>query len=841
MAKHKRKAKRAAHAFTKNEAKEGKENPFEVRINKRRYDILGQKVKHDKGNPGISRSRGLKKREKTLLVEYKQRHKANTFIDKRFGEYDEQLSLEEKMLKRFATEKQKHHEKSHLFNLEDEELTHFGQSLGDIKHFDGPVLSDDEKDDNDYKDEYHFGGFLKKKSQDIGKDGNEPRSKKEIMEEVVANAKIKKHERQQAKEEMDTVRQKLDEGLDDIRSLLKFRADGNEQERKQKADDYDITVREMAFEVKAQASDKLKTEEQLAKMEEERLKKLESDRIRRMKGLPREEKKPTHVSADDLVDCYTVDVDNRSMLTYEEGRMVLPDGYEENLEMQENDEQDEDPDDNDKNDDEEEDSYHSDEVDSDIESSDSEDSEEETKEVKSAQTDKTHLRTMSNDVTKTRKTSETTEDTLPYTFKAPGSYEEFYKLVRERSTSDVVKIVERIQKCNHPKLNPHNKKKMEVFFDILVKYVDDLVFATTPKLNVVDSLVCHLFDLAQHSPLHTAKTMQNKLKEIQKRFCELSRKHKVPDLQTVIFLRIVSVLFPTSDFRHGVCTPALIFMAQILSQITVQSTRDALIGLFVCNLVYEFVHSSKRYVPEVINYFIGILYLSSEKTQPAGKIFPPFKSRSKHRDILKISSDTTISNVSKPVSLHSIFSCDVEEDDISRNTALHTCLVLLKRFVTLYSDLVSFPEIFQPVAQHMKNITISKYSLAVQELQSEILKSITSHEINRQPLAMQTRRPTPIQMFEPKFDEQYEVKRKRSSGNKNINERQKLRYKHKKEFKGALREIRKDSQFLARQQLKEQLQRDAERAQKTKQIQAMLSNQQAEANEFNRKKRKKRN
>ena len=41
---------------------------------------------------------------------------------------------------------QRHHEKTDLFNLEDEELTHFGQSLGDIKHFDGPVLSDDEKD-----------------------------------------------------------------------------------------------------------------------------------------------------------------------------------------------------------------------------------------------------------------------------------------------------------------------------------------------------------------------------------------------------------------------------------------------------------------------------------------------------------------------------------------------------------------------------------------------------------------------------------------------------------------------------------------------------------------------
>ena len=33
----------------------------------------------------------------------------------------------------------------------------------------------------------------------------------------------------------------------------------------------------------------------------------------------------------------------------------------------------------------------------------------------------------------------------------------------------------------------------------------------------------------------------------------------------------------------------------------------------------QFVRTSKRYVPEVINYLIGILYLFSEKTERVGK------------------------------------------------------------------------------------------------------------------------------------------------------------------------------------------------------------------------------
>lgn len=44
-------------------------------------------------------------RKATLLQEYNQRFKSNKFIDKRFGENDTSLSVEEKMMKRFAMER----------------------------------------------------------------------------------------------------------------------------------------------------------------------------------------------------------------------------------------------------------------------------------------------------------------------------------------------------------------------------------------------------------------------------------------------------------------------------------------------------------------------------------------------------------------------------------------------------------------------------------------------------------------------------------------------------------------------------------------------------------------
>ena len=36
-------------------------NPFEVRLNRKKHDILGQKTKSDRGLPGVSRSKANKK------------------------------------------------------------------------------------------------------------------------------------------------------------------------------------------------------------------------------------------------------------------------------------------------------------------------------------------------------------------------------------------------------------------------------------------------------------------------------------------------------------------------------------------------------------------------------------------------------------------------------------------------------------------------------------------------------------------------------------------------------------------------------------------------------------
>ena len=61
MVKSKKASVKLAKKQPKSEIKQVKNNPFEIHTNRRKHDILGRNLKHDKGLPGISRSKAIKK------------------------------------------------------------------------------------------------------------------------------------------------------------------------------------------------------------------------------------------------------------------------------------------------------------------------------------------------------------------------------------------------------------------------------------------------------------------------------------------------------------------------------------------------------------------------------------------------------------------------------------------------------------------------------------------------------------------------------------------------------------------------------------------------------------
>lgn len=210
-------------------------NPFDLKHAKApKFDVTtnrpktGFAAKGITGRPTAANTAGEERRRETILAEYQNRSKVGGIIDRRFGEYDQNMSEETRAMERFAAEKQRRHKKTNLFDLEEPEglsepLTHGGQALT----FEG---DDFDEDDLDGLDDDSDGAEARRRAlkriraaeEDEAAESEPERkkSKKEVMEEIIAKSKQGKYERQVAKDEDEEMRMELDKELGDLRKLL---------------------------------------------------------------------------------------------------------------------------------------------------------------------------------------------------------------------------------------------------------------------------------------------------------------------------------------------------------------------------------------------------------------------------------------------------------------------------------------------------------------------------------------------------------------------------------------------------------------------------------------------
>uniref|UniRef100_A0A8C0FHK6 NOP14 nucleolar protein n=1 Tax=Bubo bubo TaxID=30461 RepID=A0A8C0FHK6_BUBBB len=722
-----------------------KSNPFEVKVNRQKFNILGRKTKNDVGLPGVSRSKAIKKRTQTLLKEYKEREKTNVFKDKRFGEYNSKISPEEKMIRRFALERQQNYGKKNIYNLnEDEELTHYGQSLAEIEKLNDIVDSDSDTEERGTLSAEltaaHFGGgggLLRKKASSGQQDEEEekPKSRKELIEEMIAKSKLEKQERQNRRESALELTEKLDNDWKEIQTLIARKAPKSERKDKEaekpKPDEYDMIVRELGFEMKAKPSERMKTEEELAKEEQARLQKLEADRLRRMRGIDEQanKKKPSHVSADDLADGFILDKDDRRVWKTIEQQLI---------------------------------------------------------------------------------------------------------------------ILERIQKCNHPSLAVGNKAKLEKLFGFLLEYIGELATLDLPELRTIDKLVLPLYNLCQMFPEAASDSIKFILRDAahdMEEVIEVKGRATFPGLDTLVYLKITSLLFPTSDFWHPVVTPAFIYMSQLLTKCRITTLQDVIKGLFICCLFLEYVSLSRRFVPELINFLLGVLHISLPKKQAQGyTVVHPFTPVGKNLELLLVCDKKDLESWQKqnlPLSIVTrLKETSGTEMNHIRLSCLAVCFDLIKKCAVLYESLPSFHEIIHPVRILLtQHVVVNEYPEKMQEWYNSALNELENKVKHYTPLICEKKKPVPLKQYTPKIVKVLEFGRKQG-GSKKEQERRQLIQKHKRELKGAIREIRKDNQFLARMQLSEIMERDSARKRKVKELLGSLATQEGEWKAMKRKKGK---
>jgi len=639
------------------------------------------------------------------------------------------MTPEEKAMERFVKEKQRGGKKGSMFDLEDdleaeEQLTHLGQSLSfekgkAVDDFDTTGLSLSEAGDTDEEGDLRS-RKRRRLSASEDDDGDvdapeRPKTKQEVMKEVIAKSKFHKYERQKAKEDDDDLRAQLDEGLKDIYGLLRntaaptkappFAATNgaapeiqlnpdraallNGKDRSQADKEYDERLRQMAFDARSKPTVRTTTEEEKLEEEAKRLKDLEEQRLARMKGEDvdsdaEKDKKMAELPGDDELD--EEDEDPTGL-----GPGIVMQAPRDELGV------------------EDEDDFV---IDYDLIASgseaelseDDENSQEALADGRSDEEEDEFVRGLLDGQDKGREgfgssnpasqifTDGGAPSELAFTYSCPQTHDELLQITKDVSIYNVPTIVQRIRALYHPKLSGENKAKLGVFAGILVDHISYLANqAEHPPFAVLETLIRHIHSLAKTYPAEIGRAFRAHLKAMQD---ERPTSLTLGDL--VLFTAIASI-FPTSDHFHSVVTPSILSMARYLGQKIPHNLGDLVRGTYLGTLCLQYQRLSKRYVPELVNYSLNTLsMLAPSKPTKAFGCYPVHEGEANLRIGSTGRNTKAEARRLKFWDLEHVDGENAEADEGLKLALLETTTSLIDRMAELWIGKSAFYEIFDP-------------------------------------------------------------------------------------------------------------------------------------------------
>ncbi|KAJ9650936.1 nucleolar complex protein 14 [Neophaeococcomyces mojaviensis] len=844
-------------------------NPFEAKAPARRekFDIASNKpTKKTVERPGVTRGLGEERRRATLLKEMQSRNKVGGMLDRRFGEDDPNMTPEQKAAERFAQQALRTSKKTDVFNLEGDsedelQLTHGGRAL----ELGGGVGDDfDEEVEESDADEFDAQDDRPRKRVRLGneEEGGEDvvqrrKSKHEVMQEVIAKSKMYKAARQAAKEDDDDLRLELDKGMGEFYEALRAHQPQSKQlpsppgtdsepsldpgraamlagkSREEAEKEYEANLREMKLEARSRPSTRTKTEEEKAAEEKARLEDLERKRLRRMNG-------EAESSEDEEIDGDGVELDDEQdeQDDAEAFGLQQPESrYMPQLEV------------------EDEDEFVMDDIvasDSDAEP-DGDALDEESSELEEMDDDGDD--DFINGLVLPQRLETTTKAAAPqapnanlaFTFPCPQTHSEFLEAFKNIPPEDLPTVVQRIRALYHKGLASDNPQRLTKFAEVLVNHIIFTVNRTTEEqfsMCVVEQLIRHLHSMAKSQPHDIASIYRNQLRRFQE--------HELPLItpgDLVIFTAIATT-FPTSDQWHPVVTPAILIIARYLAQGTYETLHNLAMGAYLCSLAFRYQKVSNRYLPETINFICkGIDMLAPNEAKSSSPVLctptitaSQFRIRSRAKQAP--SSMLSFNDIRK-------MQCDPELDaasTINQESLLQAFLHLIQPALKQNCIKSAYPEIMAPIYTLLTERLSLQPNLALLHSSTrDIIKGlvvVTKRTVDdkiavRKPLFLHNHRPRAIKSSYPAFLDDYNPTRRYHDPDHERAELNKLKAEHKKERKGAMRELRKDANFVAREQLREKKAKDEAYEKKYKRLVAEIQGEEGkEAKDYEREKAK---
>ncbi len=743
--------------------------------------------------------------------------KTNAFMDQRWDANDE--SVEDIMWARVIRERTRR-KKANVFNLQEEDeytaggegqgghelLTHKGQAL--TENYDSPVGSDEDEEGKGW------GATETKRMNFGGVEDIEGKRRSEILEDVILRSKQQKMDKSRAKELQEDTREELDAEFGDLLGLLNQRPTGKESRGTREFDDYDQMAREVALDTKAQATDRSKTPEEIALAERNRLDELERLREQRMrgeeedsgmKGKTRRKKKKGGGNGNGY-DFEDLEDENEKI-------SLIPEGEENNSDEES------------------------------VANGDALLSESEEDSCEYDDSDKVRQggsTSHDNDEYKlemvAKRSKEATEE-IPFLLPCPQTYDELLSLISKHCTTgeDVNTVIQRCAKYHSALADSRNREKLHNFYDVLLRHfvaIGEQIATSHGEVNSLDypsqlnALSGVLFDIAQEMPLQIGALWRRTLRQMQRKLAIAlkSNTQSWPSPGRLMLLKIIGDIFPVTDLRHPVATPAALLAGQYLSQCPISCVSHIVSGLLCCASLLRWSSTSGRFAPEAISFLMGVLSLFAcdQWRQVATKLVttPMFHSVPEKRKTLglllrerasRFKEDLGDDDVIPKLPLNAACILERTENGFHDNdnniptpdvcvAILGTIYSLLEASIPSLASTEGFPEVVFPIKGILATICPSEEPHALptqlQKVHVRVYQKIMELEgaalAKRSPLQWQVGGVRSVKALFPKFEEGFVPGRGQNS------EVKKLKKMVSREKKGAMRELRKDAEFLAR-------------------------------------------
>ena len=372
----------------------------------------------------------------------------------------------------------------------------------------------------------------------------------------------------------------------------------------------------------------------------------------------------------------------------------------------------------------------------------------------------------------------------------------------------------------------------------------------------------------------TIKIMQSQLQKKLRDYIQGEHTNSCwPSLGRLLLLKLLSHIFSISDYRHAVVGASSLYLCQALTQCPVTCTSDIASGLLTVSVLLGYSVGSGKFIPECHIFITSILSLYSvsneqnnkvtnDTTKSANSLAPiqrtviasRFKwlrasiSQSFHEDNVDTTSGVDILFIDKKMKweyFQDRHQYDIANDiGVKKINALNISVSVLNTTHHLLSHLsqqlktsVTYPEIFDPIISVMNNI----YPHHLPSFQREYL---TSHVILQEQLTLQannirsSRKPInfistgkiSIEVKNPRYQVDYTMKKDVDPDEDRVKLKQ-LNRQVKREQKAAMRELRRDSEFLDQERHKERTEaKDLLRAERNKNF-SWMEDQQATINQ----------